>query len=88
MDTFPLFVYQALAELPPKQAQLLRALAEEDRTLFYETMRKESLYQGSNPVIYIPRKEKKPNKPFEPKKDNIPMQISLGETVESAGGAV
>ena len=40
MDTFPLFVYQALAELPPKQAQLLRALAEEDRTLFYETMLK------------------------------------------------
>ena len=53
-----------------------------------ETMRKESLYKKSNPVIYIPRKEMQPNKPFEPKKDNIPMQISLGETLESAGEAV
>lgn len=53
-----------------------------------ETMRKESLYQKSNPVIYVPKKDFDPDKEFDPEKDNVPMQISMGEMPDSAEGAV
>lgn len=45
METFPPFVYQTLAQMSPKQRDVMQLLAEQDRTLFWQTILKLRKYQ-------------------------------------------